>query len=226
MRGNPVIYNPRIVFYIIGILPIAAMFISIALYYGLGHNQIEHIPSIPEYVILLPESRVFSVAMNVVAWLSIVAFLVIDRYLVIKGHSDTVHQHRCCLVTRTVMNICAAIAFVSMIGFTSVTINENRTANIVFSCLLWCSLSVYYFMKDSLCQYAKLKVHPMDWACNGIIVVSMMISYILSFLDSSRVILLSVGSVFGYIGSAALFLKFILIVNTLPNVSLQLVKRP
>ena len=225
MRAQPVSYNPKVLFFIVAGLPVIVSIMSMSIYFGLGHHHLNRIPALPECVNVMPESRVFSVGINIVAWLMLVVFLVIDRHLKLRGRSDESFHGNWCCVTRTVMNIFAGISFISLIGFSAVTANENKTVNIVFAGLFWTSLSVYFCLRDAQYRDVKLALHPLDWTCNAVAVACMIVSYALRLAKDERTFVRSIGAVFGYIGCTALFAKFIVIAIMLPDISLMLIRR-
>ena len=225
MRAQTVAYNPKVLFYIVAVLPVVVSVMSMSIYFGLGHHHLNRIPTLPECVNVMPESRVFSVGVNVAAWLMLVVFLVIDRYLKLRGRADESFHGNFCCVARTLMNVFAGIAFVSLIAFSAVTVNENRTVNFVFGGLFWTSLCVYFFMRDVQHHDAKLAVHPLDWTCNCVMTACMVVSYAMRLASDSRTWIRSMGAVFGYVGCLAMFAKFVVIAAILPDMSIVLIKR-
>lgn len=213
--------NPKKLFYFVAFTPIIVQIIAIGMHFGLRHNVHGRVPTASETVEFMPESRIFSVAMHVVAWACMMIFLVIDGYTEVNGRptGDGVK------VVRYIANSFAVISFISLMGLASVTLVDEKKVNIAFTGIFAFATCVYFIMRDVVFLRSNIMVSYLSWSLDAVMLAAMILGYILSFVNESHVIISSAGSVFGYIGGLTLFLKFAVIGKSLPVITLQLARK-
>jgi hypothetical protein len=166
----------------------------------------------------LPGSRIFAVGVNVIAWLTLPIFLIIDRVIKLKLHVEKVPASIGVSLATTVMALSAVASFFSLLGISSVTIREVRSVHIGFGILLIASLSVYFVSTDYGLTQSKIRVSLLSWALDFVAPLAFGISFLICKYDA----LLSVAGALQHVGAAAMFAKFLLLWQRMPRIGLFL----
>ena len=222
---SPILYRPYLFMLSVGFLPPLIALLTLFLYYYNGHNtEINHLPYISEVAAKLPESRVFSVGINICAWLLLPVFLILDRILKLQNKEAGNSKSPGVLFSRLLMNILDGFAFFSMIGFCSCTLEESRTFHMLCIIVFVISLTCSYFCMDY--QMTRSKRGNMTiqrfWTCT--IPIIYLFSLLFYKFAKGKALMYSISAIFEYIAAFFLFFKFILIWQNLPRIGLIFTK--
>jgi hypothetical protein len=195
------------------------------LYFYYLHNPfaslIVKIPLIRQTAVDLPGDRLFSVGMTIVAWLTIPIFLVIDRVVILKFRIAKIPS----TFPTAFMALCAVITFVSLIGLSSITLEENSRLHLTCVGLFLIALSAYFFTTDWALAKGRVAIKPADWACDAAPLVCFSASFSLLQWCRPDPLLLSIAGALQYMGGTVLFLKFLIVWFRIPRVGLFLTRK-
>ncbi|OHS99582.1 hypothetical protein TRFO_33957 [Tritrichomonas foetus] len=210
-----ILYSPFSLVCIISICPIFIVFICYAFAYFNNHITFQKsIPMISQVMVRLPECRIYSVCMNLVAWTALPIFLIIDRILKLKCKIEKCHKHVTVYCLRWLMNICAGFSFFGMIGMASINIDERIQFHNNCVCIFVVFMTLYFFLIDYEMVQAKLNVKTFHVFLSFVGISLFTVSYILMKKDDD--FLQSVSAVIQIIAIPCMSMKFLIIWKTLP----------
>ena len=211
------LYSPLIIVIFITILP---TFITISCFlFALHYKHIDlnhHFPMLHDVMTQLPESRVYSVGMNLVAWLALPIFLIIDRILKLKCKMEKCHNEVKVYCLRWIMNIFGGFAFFSLLGLSSVNVKENRTMHNVCSHVFIFSLMIYFIIIEYEMFKAKLEVPPSHKVLSYFGPILHLFSQYLD-RNGNDSHLLTIAGIFEFLVIPSICIRFFLMWKTLPS---------
>ncbi|KAK8888913.1 hypothetical protein M9Y10_033653 [Tritrichomonas musculus] len=230
---QPILYNPFVLGCIVSIMPIFVTVTAFlfSIYNGHFSLHFNSLPKINQVMVQLPEKRVYSVGMNLTAWLALPVFLLIDRIIKLKCKIEKCHKEPLTYCLRWLMNVCAGFAFFGMLGMASVTVHEMPYFRQTCYRVMIIFLTIYYLIVDFEMTKAKLNVTLLNriWSFGGIFFIT------LSYLFSKYAIILSntfpninflsISAICQYIHVPLMSLKFLLIWKTLPSCGVLVSKK-
>lgn len=222
----PILYRPFMFMICVGVLPPVIAVIVLIMYYYNGHNlAINHFPTISESAVKLPESRFFSVGINICAWLLLPVFLILDRILKLQNRRVGNSKAPGVLFARLAMNILDGFSFFSLIGFCSVTLEENRTFHMLCITIFVSSITLSFFCIDYQMAKGKSGNSTFQYIWTFMIPTTYMCSLFIWKFSGSNNRLKSIAAMIEYVAAFIIFFKFILIWLNLPRIGLILTKK-
>ena len=230
---QPILYNPSVLGCVVAIMPI---FITItATLFAIYNHHISlnfnNLPMINQIMVRLPEKRVYSVGLNLTAWLALPVFLLLDRILKLKCKMEKCHKEPIVYCLRWLMNVCAGFAFFGMLGMASVTIHEMPIFRQTCYQIMIVFLTLYYAIVDYEMTRAKLNVTLLNRIWTYIGLSLSIISYLLSKHNDQlqeifpNINFLSLAALCQYFHVPFMSLKFLLIWRTLPKCGVLVSKK-
>ena len=207
MKNQSILYSPFIMGSIIAFTPIFVISYFAAIYNHHIEVDFYHLPMIQNIMIQLPESRLYSVGMNLLAWWTLPVFLIMDRILKLKCKIEKCNKDRLIYCIRWLMNIFAGFSFFGMLGMASINNKEHSQFHQISVFVVVIFLTLYYILFDLEMCWAKLNVSIINriWSFLGII--AYLSSYFLFKYQNSE-LMKSVAALFQYISIPCFSLKF------------------
>ena len=210
-KPEHILFAPSLFFVVVAVLPSAVVLICLGMYgYRTG---VYGFPPIFELSRELPESRTFSVGINICSWMSVPVFLFVDRVLKLKCRLMK-RETLLTVIARYLMDIAGGCSFFSLVCVASVSVIEPKRVHVVASTVFVASLSLFFLLADIIMYILDLRVTFLDiiWDVAG--AFFFLISVLFHFVC------------FEYLGSAVLFLKYLELFRTLPKARVMLTKKP
>ena len=202
------LYRSDVFFVIVAVLPLVVVGICIAMYLQRHHR----LPgNVFELARELPESRTFSVGINVCAWMSIPVYLLVDRILKLKCRLEK-RETLLNTVLRYLMDMSGGCSFFSLLAVASVSVMDQKWIHDLAAGVFVVSLTLYFVLADIIMNSVSLRVTVLDWIWD----IAGAILFVVSLKQSY----------FQYAGGAGLFLKFLGLLKTLPGMRVMLKTKP
>jgi hypothetical protein len=223
----PVVFNPAMFFHVVAFAPLAITSGALFFYYSkrpLAALPVKF-PLISDAVTTLPESRLFSVGMNIIAWLMVPVYLVIGRLLRLKSQVEEVDHKVSIKVVHIVRPITCVLSFFSLLGLSSVTVQENAVFHTTCANIFLGAISIFFLLVDFTFRQVKLRATIVDWIWDLVIPGAFGASYTITRTPAVSAGLLSIAGALQYVGGAAIFLKFARVWARFPRVGLLLTRK-
>ena len=199
------LYRPDLFFVIVAVLPLVVVGICVVTY--LQRHRVGGLPGIFELARELPESRTFSVGINVCAWMSIPVYLLVDRILKLKCRLEK-RETLLNTVLRYLMDIAGGCSFFSLLAVASVSVMDQKWVHNLAAGVFVVSLTLYFVLADVIMSSVSLRVTFLDW--------------IWDVTGATLFVISTSQPYFEYCGGAVLFLKFLCLLKRLPGMRVML----
>jgi uncharacterized membrane protein len=223
----PVVFSPAMFFHVVAFAPLAITSGSLFFYYSkqpLVALAVK-VPLLSDAMTELPESRLFSVGMNIIAWLTVPVYLIIVRLLKLKSQVEEVDQKTSIKIADAIRSIACVLGFFSLLGLSSVTVRESATFHTICANVFLGSISVFFLLVDFTFRQVRLPATPVDWAWDLFIPAAFAASCAITRTPDVSDALHSTAGVLQYIGGAAIFLKFARVWTRFPKIGLLLTRK-
>ena len=211
-------YHFHYFYYAIGVITTITIALCEGFYYGMHSDGPGTISDIS---IHLPEARVFSVGMNMVAWILLIVFYFNYEIVMILWSVNGIPIDCTTMVAVIMHNVLCIGSFVGLTLLACITKEENRTVHYVGIYLFIVSFSLYILLYDCLCIVGGITVLKRSWTCTAAYFVFLIMALMFRIFSVSKIAYI----VFELCFVVCAFSKVSIQWKQLPPTRLELVKK-
>lgn len=215
-KNVPILFYPKFVFYIVGILPLVVYSIVLYryLFYFRREDLITFVPIINDVILHSKLRMFFGVYMTISCWLLLPVYIII--YKVLKICIRKVNKEKPVIALK-ILNVFHGLTFFSLLGFCSITLEENY----IFHCTCYFIFAVSIFLSflliEFLMEFCKMNVKVWHRVWTLLIPFFNVLSFILYRYNDKSMLTLSFVAIFQYLSGILKFGKYILYCNIFPD---------
>lgn len=218
-------WNPSALYLTTALLPIAGIIIGTFSAYTLQHVRTEYLPSIPELVSYMPESRIFSVCMIITSMLMIPGFVIIRKIFQIRARNEQISTTRQFVALDIILQIASGLAILSLLCVSCITYRESSTLFLVFGAFFIFSLLIYFVVFDLMIHSLRLNENKFDYIYDIVTSIILLLTIILKSIKNSGSTFNSSRSVVEFILICLVFCRFLFLWFRMPKVHLILTRK-
>jgi hypothetical protein len=224
---SPAVFSPSLFFYAVGLAPAVIIFSSFFLFYVYHHPPADavFVPLISLAMVELPESRLFSVGMSLVAWFCVPVFLVVSRMLTLKCRVAHCDDRRGVKIASKLLNISSVFCFLGLLGLASITIRESEKFHLASAVCFVVAQSVFFLAADYQMSEARRKITLLDWIWDAFCPVIFLVSVGIWALAGNNIALLNAAGILHCVAAVAFSAKYLRVRSVLGRIGLLLTRK-